>query len=286
MRPTHPRIVLGLHRSRYERRILTAALDLGVNAIDTSFNYRGFTAHATLADIGSDLLPHYTVSTKVGYFLGQDGAEHSLDPKRLLSALEQTNRDLGRAPDLVFLHNPESSVQDDSDRARDALAQACAALADARAKGLCGSWGIASWSPSLLVNVLESTAPKPSVLMIRAGLLVGANILDAGESLATHWGLSRDALWGMSPFGGSARDPVWDRIDPRVFLRDGGGELSHTQAAFRVAYGLPQVDTLAVGTDDADHLRELIGALPGEIDEQAVHQYRGLLRDRLRGQPA
>jgi len=239
-----------------------------------------------LADIGGDLLPHCTISTKVGYFPGQNGAEHSLHPARLLGALEQTNRDLGRAPDLVLLHNPEGSVQDDPDRARNALARACAALVDARAKGLCGSWGVASWDPRRLVRLLDGTEPKPSVLMIRSGLLVGSNILDAGESLAAHWGLGSDKLWGMSPFGGSTREAVWDRIDPRVFLREGGGELSRAQAAFRVAYCLPQVGTLAVGTDDVAHLRELIDALPSEIDQQAVRQYRGLLRDRLRGQPA
>jgi hypothetical protein len=36
MRCAHPGVVLGLHRSRYERRLLESALGLGIRAIDTS----------------------------------------------------------------------------------------------------------------------------------------------------------------------------------------------------------------------------------------------------------
>lgn len=89
----------------------------------------------------------------------------------------------------------------------------------------------------------------------------------------------------MSPFGGSACAPVWDRINPGVFLRD-GDRLSRTQAAFRVAHGLPQISILAVGTDEPAHLGELTGALASEVDEQAVREYRDLIRTRTRGQPA
>lgn len=80
MRGTDPRVVLGLHRSRHERRLLTAALDLGVTALDTSTSYLDFRSHQVLVRIADDLLPKFTVSTKVGYFSAPDGAEHSLDP--------------------------------------------------------------------------------------------------------------------------------------------------------------------------------------------------------------
>lgn len=93
------------------------------------------------------------------------------------------------------------------------------------------------------------------------------------------WHLGSDAVWGMSPFGGSTSVRVWDRIDPRVFLRNGGG-FSCVQGAFRAAYHLPQVGTLAVGTDEPAHLGELVRALVGEVDEQAIREYRSLLRDR------
>ncbi|MGK4579640.1 aldo/keto reductase [Kitasatospora sp. HPMI-4] len=286
MRAVHPRVVLGLHRSRYERHLLTSALDLGISAIDTSFNYRGFTAHSTLADIGGDLLPHFTVSTKVGYFPGPGRAEHSLDPARLRGALEQTNRDLGRPPDLVFLHNPEHSVRHASRQSRDALTRACVALADATVKGLCGAWGIASWSPRSLVGLADGTTPKPSVLMVRAGLLVGIDTLDAAESFAAQWDLETGSLWGMSPFGGNASDPVWNTFDARHFLQGSDAAVSRTQAAFRAAYHLPRVGTVAVGSDAPDHLRDLLAALDAKVDEQIVLQYRRLLQDRARRQLA
>ncbi|MCX4751170.1 aldo/keto reductase [Kitasatospora sp. NBC_01287] len=285
MREPHPRVVLGLHRSRYERQLLTSALELGITAIDTSFNYRDFGAHRRLTEIGGDLLPHLTLSTKVGFFPGTGRAEHSLDPGRLRLALEQTNRDLRRVPDLVFLHNPERSLREAPD-GRDMLAQACATLDDATAQGLCRSWGISSWDPSSLPNLIDPTAPKPSVLMVRAGLLVGIRTLDTADDLATRWGLPADSMWGMSPFGGDATDPVWEKLDPRVFLRNPRSSLSRPQAAFRAAYHLPRVGSVAVGSDDSDHLRELLAALDCPVDDQVVSEYRDLLLGRASRQPA
>ncbi|MZG18064.1 aldo/keto reductase [Streptomyces sp. SID5914] len=284
MRDSDPRVVLGLHRSRHERRLLTRALDLGVTAIDTSANYLGFRSHEVLARTAGDLLPKFTLSTKVGYFPGAGGVEHSLDPVRLYVAVEHAVRGLEREPDLVFLHNPEHSLPADSTRSRDRLAKACAALSRAARKGLCGTWGIATWDPTSLPLLVEATMPKPSVLMVRAGLLVGSRTLDATDALTTAWGLDPASVRGMSPFGGSVRAPVWSRIDPRVFLRNGVG-LSRTQAAFRVAYRLPEVSSMAVGTDEPAHLGELLGALAAEPDERVIGEYRRLLRDHTTTQP-
>jgi pyridoxine 4-dehydrogenase len=284
VRGADPRVVLGLHRSRHERRLLTGAFDLGVTALDTSTNYLGFRSHQVLARTVGDLLPKFTVSTKVGYFPGPDGAEHSLDPVRLHEAVEQAAGDLGREPELVFLHNPEHSLREATAHGQEVLAEACAALGDATAKGLCAAWGIASWDPSPLVSLIDPTVPRPSVLMTRAGLLVGARALDAADALTKAWGLGGDEVWGMSPFGGSTSAPVWTRIDPRVFLRD-GGRLSRTQAAFRAAYHLPRVDSVAVG-DEPAHLGELVGALDSEVEERTIEEYRSLLRNRSHGQPA
>jgi aryl-alcohol dehydrogenase-like predicted oxidoreductase len=258
-------------------------LDLGVIALDTSTNYLGFRSHEVLARVAGDLLPKFHLSTKVGYFPGSSGAGHSLDPERLRTAVEEAARDLGREPDLVFLHNPEHSLTPSTARSREALAEACAALDSATSRGLCGAWGIATWDPTALPPMVDASVPTPSTLMVRAGLLVGAGTLDAAEALMEAWGLGTGAMWGMSPFGGSANAPVWARVDPRVFLHDGGG-YSRAQAAFRVAYQLPDVSAVAVGTDEPTHLGELVGALAAVPDEQAVAEYRTLLRDRLRTQ--
>ncbi|WP_369186549.1 aldo/keto reductase [Streptomyces sp. R08] len=285
MRDADPRIVLGLHRSRHERRLLTGALDLGVTAIDTSTNYLGFRSHQVLARSAGDLLPKFSVSTKVGYFPKLGGVEHSLDPVRLRQAVEQAAKDLGRKPDLVFLHNPEQSLRDTNAYNQAILMEACEALDEAAAKGLCAAWGISSWDPSPLLSLIDGTSPRPAVLMVRAGLLVGATALDAAEGFTKAWGPNDITVWGMSPFGGSTSEPVWAKIDPRIFLRD-SRQLSRIQAAFRAAYHLPQLDAVAVGTDDPAHLGELIGALAGEVDGRTIDEYRGLLRDRLSDQSA
>ncbi|GGX36849.1 aldo/keto reductase [Streptomyces noursei] len=285
MRECDPRIVLGLHRSRYERRILRNALDLGVDAIDTSFNYHGFSAHTALAAAGRDLLSRFRLTTKVGFFPAVGQAEHSLDPDRLQEAVEQSNRDLGRAPDLVFLHNPERSLTGSSAAAQDRLGTACVALERAAAKGLCGGWGISSWDPRPLPGLVDGTLPRPDAVMVRAGLLAGIDVLEAAEALAARWDLVPDQLWGMSPFGGSATDPLWSRLDPRVFIQDPHDGLSAVQATFRVAYSLPQVGRIAVGTDNPSHLGELVDALRYEANTEQLGTYRRLLREQRDRQP-
>lgn len=233
--------------------------------LDTASNYLHHHSHEVLKTVASDLLSKFSVSTKVGYFPG----EHSLTPARLRSGIEQAAKDLGWEPDTLFLHNPEHSHPD-----AEMLAQACAVLADAAHMGLCGGWGVSSWDPRPLVNL---DAPRPDVLMVRSGLLVGVDVLEAAEALVTRWRPSQ--VWGMSPFGGSTTQPVWEQFDPRTFLRH-SPPTTRVQAAFRFAYFLPRVEAVAVGTDNVDHLRELIRALAYEVDDQMVREYRQLLRAR------
>lgn len=90
----------------------------------------------------------------------------------------------------------------------------------------------------------------------------------------------------MSPFEGDTAEPVWQAFDPRIFLQGPADDVSRLQAAFRLAYHLPPVETVAVGTDNPAHLREVLSALPRKVDSTAVHQYRSLLRERARRQPA
>ncbi|MFE5097439.1 aldo/keto reductase [Streptomyces sp. NPDC056638] len=265
MRTTDGNIVLGLYRSGHARDLLEAAADLGVTRLDTASNYLSHRSHEVLKTTAGDLLPKFSVSTKVGYF--PEG--HSLAPTRLRAAAEQAIKDLGQEPDLVLLHNPEHSAPD-----AETLAQACAVLADAAQAGLCHSWGVSTWDPRPLMDL---DVPRPDVLMVRAGLLVGVDALEAAEALAKRWCPSQ--VWGMSPFGGSTAKAVWERFDPRVFLRN-PPSATKVQAAFRSSYGLPRVDAVAVGTDNINHLRELTEALAYEVDEKAVREYRQLLKAR------
>ncbi|MEU9620514.1 MULTISPECIES: aldo/keto reductase [unclassified Streptomyces] len=271
MHGADPRLVLGLHRSRHHRDILTAALDLGVTALDTAAPYFSFRSHVALADTAADLLPRFTLSTKVGFSPSAGGTEHSLDPVRLRLAVERAARELGREPDTVLLHNPERSLAGLSPADGHALlGSACTALADAARDGLCRAWGVASWDTRSLGVVRVEDLPSPDVLMVRAGFFVGIDLLDATTVLRTAW--QAGETWGMSPFGGGHRK-VWEEFDPRPFLRPPHDGLSRVQAAFRTAFHLPSASAMAVGTDDPGHLAQLVQALGAEVDTAAVSQY-------------
>ncbi|MFE6268799.1 aldo/keto reductase [Streptomyces goshikiensis] len=271
MHGADPRLVLGLHRSRHHRDILTAALDLGVTSLDTAAAYLGFRSHAVLAETAADLLPKFALSTKVGFFPGAGSAEHSLDPSRLRLAIEKAARELGREPDTVLLHNPERSLTGLSPADGHALlGSACTALVDAAREGLCRTWGVSSWDTRPLSMVGVDDLPSPDVLMVRAGFLVGIDLLDTAAVLRSVW--QAGETWGMSPFGGG-NEKVWEDFDPRPFLRPPHDGLSRVQAAFRSAFHLPSAAAVAVGTDNPGHLAELVQALGAEVDTTAVSQY-------------
>lgn len=150
-------------------------------------------------------------------------------------------------------------------------------LDDMTAAGWCRSWGLACWDPRPVLPVRDRVLPAPASVMVRAGLLVRAQILDASERLATWLGLGRHALWGMSPYGGQATHHVWDEVNARRFLQ-GSYDCSPIAAAFRVAYELPQVSRVAVSTSSGEHLAELVAATALDADDNLIARYRSLLR--------
>lgn len=250
--------------------------------LDTAFNYRGFTSHAELARVAGDLLGEFTLSTKVGYFPNAlaPRAEHSLDPARLAAAIQQSANDLGRAPDVVLLHNPEVSLADLSPgEGADRMELACATLDEQARAGLCYGWGIASWDPRPVVTALEATPSqyRPDVLLLRSGLSVGEPVVRAAERLQRVLRVGRDRCWGMSPFGGDAADPAWRTADLAPFLEAGTLALTE-QVAYRLAYEVPAVRRVAVGTSTAAHLRELVAAVGLPLADGAVARYREMLR--------
>jgi aryl-alcohol dehydrogenase-like predicted oxidoreductase len=280
VRDPDPRIVLGLHRSHHRRHTLEAALDAGIVALDTAFSYASFESHTVLATVAADLLTSFEISTKVGFL---PGPRHTLDPAMLREAIERTIRDLGREPDVMLLHNPEHTLRDlATAAAREALAAACATLQEATEDGLCGSWGVSSWDTRRLADLGEPIGPVPSILMVRAGLLVPIEVLDASDVLAQQWAVPHSRRWGMSPFGGRAHDELWSRIlNPAEFLHDGAN--SRLEAAFRVAYHLPDVSALAVGSNNPEHLRALTAALKTTPNIELLATYREALRARVQG---
>ncbi len=226
----------------------------------------------------------FSVSTKVGFFRESGRVAHSLAPGRLRRAVEESVIDLGRTPDVIFLHNPEKSlVGIGPTHARDRLDAACAVLNEAVTAGLCASWGISSWDAGPLIQALDgdpfAKALTPEVLMVRAGLTVPSDQLDASERTAERLGIPPNRLWGMSPFGGDAARDVWKKIKAATFLcQDEQG--SNVQAVFRASYELPKVTRISVSSGRIDHLRELVAAESLKVDLDQIARYRQLLREK------
>lgn len=198
--------------------------------------------------------------------------------------VELAVEDLGVVPSVVLLHNPERSLADlPPAEAFHRLRAACEVLEAAKAAGLCQRWGISSWNPLPLLDTIGEVGagvfPRPDVVMVRSGLLVGSDALDRAEALLDVLNVPLEGRWGMSPFGGNARDPIWDDVDARMFLAD-EQMCSRPQAAFRVAFELPAVQRVAVGTDNPVHLRDLVMATTLTVDHARLSAYRMLLRQR------
>lgn len=232
-----------------------------MTALDTAYNYQHFQAHRALAATAGDLLEHFEIATKVGFF--PDG--HSLQPARVRAAVEQAADELGRLPDTVLLHNPECTPG--------GFPRACATLAALRDAELCRAWGLSTWDPRALLTVAADA--EPDVLMVRAGLTVPAPVLDAAEQLATT--LRAGHLWGMAPFGGSTTDPIWTTVNTSLFLKP-GQNATRLGAGFAAAFAIPRVERIAVGPSRPDHLADLVGACGLEVDQKTITRYRELLR--------
>lgn len=91
----------------------------------------------------------------------------------------------------------------------------------------------------------------------------------------------------MASFAGLGDEPLRGKYSPggvgavRSRGLPAGIRVGHkVQAAFRSSYVLPRVDTVAVGTDNVAHLRELAEALAHEVDMNVVQEYRQLLKSR------
>ncbi|MFG3348630.1 aldo/keto reductase [Streptomyces sp. NPDC048018] len=237
--------------------------------VDTAYNYGRYEGHRALVKAAGDLLDRFEVSTKVGYF--PNG--HDLAPARLRAAVAEAGEVLGRVPDTVFVHNPEHDP--------DGLPAACEALAACQADGLCRAWGVATWNPAPLLRVAALAEVRPDVLMVRAGLAVPGPVLDAAEQLGLR--MAAGEVWGMAPFAGNPSDPVWSGLDTGVFLEPGQEPVSSAQARLAVAFAVPAVSRIAVGTSRPDHLSELAAATSVETSSDTVRAYRRLLRDQAGG---
>lgn len=244
-------------------------MNRGVTELDVAGGYHDGQAHRMVATAADELLDRFAISTKVS-------ARPGMPP-----LVEQAGRavdELGQVPAVVLLHNPEHVL----DRLPRPHAQrwwfdVAAVMAGLVERGLCRAWGIACWDPRPLSTVLPSSvfrqAPRPAVVMVRAGLLVPAAVLTAVEALLDQFDTAQ--RWGMSPFAG---EPALLRgSNAEQFLASPAQAASAAQAGVAAALHLPPVSRLAVGASNPQHLDQIVEAARLAVDHDRLSAYRRLL---------
>ncbi|WP_258175420.1 hypothetical protein [Actinopolyspora mortivallis] len=230
--------------------------------------------HKLLAQAAGELLDRFTISTKVS------------SQARLPTLAEQAKRaagDLGRAPAVILVHNPEHLLRDlDHDQACRWWTATAETMSGLVTSGMCRSWGVACWDPrpvrDLLGTPAWTQAPQPSVAMVRAGLLVPADVLTASEELLQR--IPHTAgRWGMSPFAGAPH--LLDDINLAPFLtEDAPQAAAPLPTALAVAFHLPGVSRIAIGTVSPTHLDQLATARTWPVNQQRLSAYRRKLMAR------
>lgn len=168
--------------TRYMKTV-TAALERGVNLLDTAINYRCQRSERAIGQAlrtalsrGAITRDEFVVCTKGGYipldrtppgtregyrgFLQSEyfgpgvmapddvvSGGHCLTPRYLADQIERSRRNLGLASiDVYYIHNPEQQL-DTIDRARflGVVRSAFSALEDYVARGVIGCYGCATW---------------------------------------------------------------------------------------------------------------------------------------------
>ncbi|MFF9346666.1 aldo/keto reductase [Streptomyces sp. NPDC014734] len=151
-------LALGTYRTYGVVAAARTAIEQGVRWIDTAPNYQYGTAEKLLFPV-LERFPSVRVSTKVGLLdetrqakasaagvltSSRLGKKFSLDPLYIAWQARMSWTDLGRTPDVTFIHNPE--IDEPSEKELDdRILRAFEALEECCAQGLTKSYGVATW---------------------------------------------------------------------------------------------------------------------------------------------
>ncbi|GGW31577.1 aldo/keto reductase [Streptomyces caelestis] len=150
-----PDLALGTYRCRNIPQATVHAIACGATWIDTAPNYHHGRAQPQLQSVLAGNLD-LRVSTKAGFFTpdiataardagvltpAEAASGHCLTHRYVAWQSRRNATELGRTPDLVFVHNPERAA-----RPHDAIAGAFTALEVEARAGRIGSYGVATWT--------------------------------------------------------------------------------------------------------------------------------------------
>lgn len=279
-------LAAGTHRCHNVSTAVSAAVDAGVKWVDTAPNYARGMAEAPLRVV-LDRHPSVGVSTKVGFvpvsdrraaisagvlFGEQARRGHCLSRPYIAWQVDLSHARLGRAPDLVFVHNPENAATTRNEVLL-ALTSTFEEMETAADAGLIHGYGVATWTgfSSGLFTITD---------LVRLAQRVGGwrhhfHAVQTPVSLV-HLGLVAEALRGSGPLHQARETGI------RVFTSaplGGGGllemmtpELVHfidpsatpAQAALRVALSAPGVSHVLLSASTPAHWAEALGAATRE----------------------
>lgn len=285
-----PDLGLGTYRCRDIPQAAVHAIACGASWIDTAPNYHHGRAQARLQPVLAGN-PGLRVSTKVGFLTpdiaatasdagvvtpAEAASGHCLTHRYVVWQSRRNAAELGRVPDIVFVHNPERA-----DRPHDAITSAFTALeAEARA-GRIGGYGVATWTgfdsvfsvTDLLDVATRCGGPDHHLAAIQLPVSLVmlkpvAQALDGAGPLAEATAANVDTFISAPLHGGELPAMVTDEL---AQLIDPG--TTRAEAALRVTASSPGVNHVLLGSGHAQHWEAAhrVLALP-PLPDKTLHE--------------
>lgn len=235
--------------------VLRAALELGINHIDTSDFYGPYVTNRLIREALHPYRDDLHIVTKVGYLRGDDGSwQPAASPAQLRAAVQSNLRNLGlERIDVVNFRAPGVHGPEDV-----SIAEGVSTLAALQKEGLVRHVGLSNVTAA---QVVEAQAIAPIVCVQNHYNLVHRQDDDLIDALAAQ-GIAYVPffpLGGFSPLQSSRLDEVAARLNA-------------TPMQVALAWLLQRSANILVipGTSSVAHLRENVAALGVKLDEAAV----------------
>jgi aryl-alcohol dehydrogenase-like predicted oxidoreductase len=253
-------------------RILNAALDAGINFVDTSIDYG--LSEERIGKYISHRRSEYYLATKCGCLAGDlernppsaapgQRSPHVFTPENIITGIEQSLRRMKTDyVDLLQFHASPSRAQLEEHGA-------IATVLDLKKQGKVRWIGMSGTIPNLKEHIEmgvfdEFQIPYSAMEREHESLITQAS--EAGAGIVIRGGAAK---------GGPGKEAgqSWDRWQ-QVDLSDLLGGMSRMEFILRFTYSHPHMDTTIVGTVNPDHLQDNInallkGPLPADVYEAA-----------------
>ena len=242
--------------------VLNAALDAGVNLIDTAPDYGA--SEERIGRYVGHRRREFHLATKCGCNIDEDGNRlepgHLWTADRLRSNIDQSLRRLRTdCVDLLQMHNP--SVEDVE---RGGLVEA---LEEIRAAGKTRFIGVSSTNPHLAAFAASGAF---DVFQIPYSALEREHETRIQEAAGAGAGILVRGGIGLGHRGGERRQAIWEKAR----LGELCGGMSRHEFILRFTLSHPSCHTTIVGTTSLDHMRSNLdaaraGPLPPDLYAEA-----------------